>query len=278
MSKKRKLSLLIILSLLLIPILLTAVSYFFPILLEQNPFYKIVTKSSSDGVDVLEYERYTLIPTVIADIPKGWSVKTTNYRKWTTKLTTPYDNTEEEQILKGEVSIEIYKEKELVAYLTALTELGGLGGVFYKFPDSDPKEVEDFEKEILKSEQEGGLPGIFSIKEVKKDEYTEIDLFGIKTRRLKGNQSPIYLPNTNKDEGEHFTAPTNNLIIFLSEDFKDGPSYQVFYYNKEDSKLETNYKGAAYLLHLNNECGQACLTEENLLTVDSILNSMELRK
>jgi len=274
MSKNKKLPLIII-PLLLIPILLTTTLYFSPIFLEQNPFYKIITNLSGDGVDVLEYERYSLIPTVIADIPKGWSVKTTNYRKWVT-LKTPYDNADE--VVKGEVSIEIYKEKKLMAYLTALTGLGGGGGTFYKFPDSNPNEVENFRQAMLKSEETWGEPGLLSIQEINEGEYTEIDFFGLRTRRVKDKYEPKYLPNTNKEEGGHFAAPTNNPINFLIEDFKDGPSFQTYYYNKDNGSLEYSYQGHAYQLSFKDGCGQTCLTEENLLVVDSILNSMKLRK
>lgn len=265
MTKRKKLFLAF--SFVLLPILLIALLYSFPIFLEYNPFYTITNPESS----LLEYEKFSLTPMVNANIPKGWSVKTTNYRS----EKNPYGKRE---VVTGNLTIAIYKGRELVASLTAVTGLGGGGGVFYKFPDSKTEEVEAFRETMLEAHDEWGETELYRIEEIKEGEYTEIKLFGLRVRRVKGRYGPQYLPNTNKVEDGHFTAPTNHPIYFFAEDFKDnGPNHQIHYYNNA-GELTDEWQGSAYQLHFNNECEQTCSAEENLLIVDSILNSMEFKK
>jgi len=110
--------------------------YLKPVFLSINPFYFYETVEDQQGEVYSEvYWKYALIPTVEADLPTGWKVKTIVYSEVKNYAT----GTEESEKIVGDVSIEIYKDGALMASVSSVTDTGGAGGVYYNFPDSDPE-------------------------------------------------------------------------------------------------------------------------------------------
>lgn len=264
MTKRGKILLLIVV--LSIPIISIVTLYYFPIFLKafSNPFYKVLYLDQYSR----RYEKYTLLPNVSADIPEGWSIKTTNYQ---------FDSNEYDKskmITTGNVRVDIYKGASLIADFAVVTDgLGGGGGsTFYKFPDSNPKSVEEFKKSMEDWDpEESGISHKFV--EVGEGEYTEITLFGLKLRRVKDK----YLVNTEESNDYFSTRIVGTQIFLLPEYFKEhGPRSQVHLYT--EGKVKRTYNPPAYLLSIRQECDTICLQsdESDYLILDSILDSMEV--
>lgn len=246
MAKKR-----IIISILLFLILTSTVSfYYFPILLDINPFYTKESFKDKDGdISQKEYIKYSLIPTIKADLPNSWSIKSITYKENITVL----DNSNEK--ILGDVSFEIYKDDKLVADLSAVTDTGGIGGIFYKFQDSDPEILAQMEE--LTSYPDSSI----SIVDVNEGEYTKLTLFGQEIRRV-GNE---YIPNVNEKEEYYFTTPLNPVLFYFGN---EGPKYELYYSGKQSTDNTPKYS-------LTVDKGD--ISEEDLLILDSILESMEMR-
>ena len=214
----------------LVPIIL----YIFPILPGINPF--IVEKEGY-------YFRYDLVPAVKATLPKDWSIKTLNKRV-----------DEQGEMLTGIVNIEIFKEKELVSEIYAVTDTGGAGGTYYNFSDSDP-EISSEMLEASLSED----PNIEYI-EVEENEYSKLTIFGLESRRV-GND---IVPNVNEKDTYYFTNPTNPVLFY----FENGDiEFKVFYNGKESSDMQPKYG-----IQVNEG-----FSEVDLKELDGILNTLEVK-
>lgn len=248
---------LIVFSIIIIFVLgLCSLLYLKPIFLSINPFYQKEVSEFDDGTIATEtYLKYSLIPTVKADVPKGWKVKTIVYKEQINYAATP----DESEKIVGDVSIEIYKGTNLIASVVSVTDTGGAGGVYYHFSDSDPEVYES----MLQYSIEGDSPiFVVSVVEVNDGEYTKLDLFGLEVRRV----DDMYVPNTNEKDTYYFTNPLDPVLLYFEE---EGPSYEVYY----DDVI--NLDGVIkYVLWVDTE---SSLMEEDLLILDSILDSMELR-
>ena len=208
--------------------------YIFPIIPGISPF--MVEKESY-------YFRYDLVPTVEATLPKGWSLKTYNGRV-----------EEQGEKLTGIVNIEIYKEKELVSEIYAVTDTGGAGGTYYNFQDSDP-EISSERLEASLSED----PNVEYI-EVGENEYSKLTIFGLESRRI-GND---IVPNVNEKETYYFTNPLDPVLFYFED---EGIKYKVFYNNEESLDMESKYGIAIY----------DGFSEEDLKELDGILNTLEVK-
>lgn len=245
---------LIVISIIIIFVLgICSLLYLKPVFLSINPFYQKEVSEFDDGTIATEtYLKYSLIPTVKADVPKGWKVKTIVYKEQINYAATP----DESEKIVGDVSIEIYKGTNLIASVVSITDTGGAGGVYYHFSDSDPEVYES----MLQSSTQEDSP--ISVVEVNDGEYTKLDLFGLEVRRV----DDMYVPNTNEKDTYYFTNPLDPVLFYFDE---EGPSYELYY--DDVISLDGVIK---YALWVDRESNP---TEEDMLIIDSILDSMELR-
>ncbi|HCC67756.1 TPA: hypothetical protein DEP90_00900 [Patescibacteria group bacterium] len=194
---------------------------------------------------------YSPTPTVKATASEGWELKTKIYEKISNFAT----EIPESEMIIGDVSFQIFKGNELVAFLSYVTDTGGAGGIFYNFPDSDP---EIYESMLEKSEEEDSS---ISVVEVDEGEYSLFNLFGLEVRRV-GN---VYMPNVNEKDTYYFTNPLDPIMFYFGQ---EGPQYEV-YYNGEKNDSEVKYM-------LRVSTTEEMPSEEDLLIVDSILESFEI--
>lgn len=245
---------LIIISLIIIFVFgIGSLLYLKPVFLSINPFYTYEVGDDEEGEIYYEvYWKHSLIPTVKADVPKGWEVKTIVYSNVVNYAT----DTEESEKIVGDVSIEIYKNGGSMASLSAITDTGGAGGVYYHFPDSDP---EVYESMLEASMEEDSL---ITVREIGEGEYTKINLLGLEVRRV----NDVYVPNTNEKDTYYFTNSLDPVLFYFDN---TGPSYEVYYNGVINSENISKFE-----LRIDEANSPS---EEDLLIVDSILDSMELR-
>lgn len=219
-----------------------------PIFLDLNPFYlKEFSRYDDGSIATKRYWKYSYIPFVNADVPNGWKVKTKVFEE-TKFLATEIPESEK---VEGNLSLEIFKGQELIAYLSYVTDTGGLGGTYINFPDSDP--------EIYQSMLEASLDedSFISVTTVKEGEYSKLNIFGREVRRV----GMFYVPNINQKDNYYFTNPLEPVLFYFGE---NGPQYNV-----NNERNDANVKYVIRVVH--------SLSEEDLLIVDSILESLELR-
>ena len=249
-----------ILLLLLIPISIY-ILYTQPILLNINPFFTAKYITRNDGEEeISEYFRKDIVPQVKAELPEGWSIRTVGMRMVPEHLELDGSTVN----IKGLTEINIYKDTNEVSYLIQAPILfGGPITNFYKFPDYDPEMYEDFLSEVenIPETEEGP---IWEVTEVKEGEYTETDILGVQVRRV-GN---VYIPNESSNPEKHF-GHLGTLIQFSF----DNPVFEYCHYYDVDYQDEREeFCKDTYLIYAKED-----LSEEDLLILDSILESMEVR-
>jgi hypothetical protein len=223
--------------------------YSYPVFLGLNPFYTGEDVSYGENSIKKDYVREDLISQVRADLPDGWKIKTESYSG-----NFLIENNKEisSQEMKGLTNISVYNGDKLISTIYALVDYGGDGNYITVFPDSDP--------EVIKNMQESFKDVYdYTVVEYKEGEYSELDLFGLEVRRV-GNG---FFQNMNKTDDGYFAAPLNDLIYFPEE----GPSYKV--YNSGELTTKADIK---YVIQIDSEA-----TEDEVKTLDTIFNSMELR-
>jgi hypothetical protein len=231
--------------LLLIPIL-ALILYSKPTLVNINPFF--TTSSSSPEPGYEEIKRADIIPQVKAQTPQGWSIKTTNKKI----EKSPYV---EDIIVTGLVDILVYKEKELVGGIYSVGDTGGMGALFYKFPNYDPEiyaNVENMDDDIK------------TVVDVEEGDYTEIEVLGNRIRRVENR----YIQNDSENPEEYF-GNIGSIFLFSF----DSPLFEYCYDYQAESQEESNLICMDhYVIRIEDD-----LEEEDLLILDSILESMEVR-
>jgi hypothetical protein len=249
MKRKNTGLILIITYLILVGILF----YLYPILPAINPFYKSeISRYENGDISSKEYWKYSLFPIVDAEVPDGWSIKSKIYAETVFTATDPVET----EKLTGDVSIEIYKGEDLVTSLMAVTGVGGMGGVYYNFPDSDPDKLEDM---IEASKKEDSY---IEVVNVGVGEYSEVNLFGLEVRRV----GLSYVPNIYEGEKEYFSNALEPVLFHFGDE--SGPQYKLYY----NGELQEDC-GDKYILRVLADNP----TEDDMETVDSILDSMEMR-
>jgi len=231
--------------------ILTFSLYSFPIFLDLNPFYSKEFLEDDDGIYRKSYSRYSLSPLVLVDVPEGWNVKTKVYEEIFYLAT----EIPESERYEGLLSVEIYKEDELMGSLSYVGDTGGSGGTYINFPDSNPEIYESMLKASLDESNN------IYVKSVNEGEYSKFELFGEEVRRV----GHFYVPNINKEDVYYFTNPLDPVLFYFEE---NGPQYDFYFNNKKDNEHVSEYDIS---ILADNP------SEEDLVIVDSILGSISLR-
>lgn len=232
---------------LFIPLLLLLIYLFYssPIFVEINPFY-ISQPIEGWSEDIFKKD---FTPKVVANTPSGWKIQTLSQ-----KIMASSDS--DDLVIEGLTGIPIYREGELISKIYAVGDTGGMGALFYKFPDYDPEIYESLE--VIGDDFK-------TIIEVNKGEYTEVELFGENIRRVENR----YIQNDSETPEKYF----GNIGTLFHFHFKD-PLFEYCYNISEEVQQESGINPCSYNYGIYVKEG---IEQEDLIILDSILESMRIR-